>query len=52
MVLVLVVGWALQRFAGVREAMVLALFVGLIAAQFVPLGGSRGCGVDKPESRS
>ena len=45
MVLLVALGWALERFAGLRNAMILALFVGFLVAPFIPLGG-RGCGTE------
>ncbi|MBX3463699.1 MAG: hypothetical protein KF830_11035 [Planctomycetes bacterium] len=36
MVLAVVVGWALRRFAGLDAALLLGLLVGLVAAQLVP----------------
>ncbi len=41
MVLGLAVGWCLESFAAVRSATVFGLLLGMIAANFVPLGG--GC---------
>jgi hypothetical protein len=42
-VLAVAAGWALERFAGVRDAMLLGLVAGLLIAQFVPMAG-RGAG--------
>ena len=41
MVLGLAVGWAIEAFAGLRGSLVLGLLGGMVAANFVPLGG--GC---------
>lgn len=41
MVLGLAVGWAVEAFAGLPGALVLGLLGGMVAANFVPLGG--GC---------
>jgi hypothetical protein len=51
-VLALGIGWILETYAGVRQAMVLALFVGLIGAPLVPLGGRSGCSTGEPRSRT
>lgn len=42
MILLVAVGWALQQFAGVPNALLFGLLAGLLAAPFVP---AASCGV-------
>jgi hypothetical protein len=42
------IGWALQRFAHLRDAAILGLIAGMVIAQFVPVKGS--CGLPRRES--
>ncbi len=44
MVLGLAAGWAIERFAGVGGATVAGALLGMLVANFVPLGP--GCGDD------
>lgn len=43
MILLTIAGWALEHFAGIGEATVLGLLLGLFAAQLVPLGRPPAC---------
>lgn len=43
MVLITAAGWLLERFAGLQGAVLPAVFVGFLVANFVPTGG--GCAV-------
>ena len=40
MVLAALVGWLLQQFAGLREALLPAILVGFLVANFVPVAGA------------
>lgn len=40
MVLAVLVGWLLQQFAGLREAMLPAIVIGFVVASFVPVAGA------------
>lgn len=40
MVLIAAAGWLLERFAGLQGALLPAVFVGFLVANFVPTGGA------------
>lgn len=42
MILGLVIGWCLESFAGLRTATLFGVLLGMVTANFVPLG-NRGC---------
>ncbi|MCA8966580.1 MAG: hypothetical protein H6838_03625 [Planctomycetes bacterium] len=40
MILFALIGWAVQAFAGVTNALILGVFAGMIVANFVPARGA------------
>lgn len=51
MILAVLVGWSLQRFAGVDGAVLPALLIGMFAALFVPVKGSCAIRPGTPDGR-
>ncbi|GAB4152816.1 MAG: hypothetical protein Fur0037_21640 [Planctomycetota bacterium] len=51
MILAGLLGFAVQRYLGLREGLLIGVFLGLIAAPFVPLPEPRCCKIEVPADR-